>query len=65
MDEEKVTSLLPTNYALVAICHLLDAELISLAAIFGRLPLRLWLILNNLLGKIRKGYWPLLKYKKD
>lgn len=64
MDEEKVTSLLPSNYTLVSSCHLPNVGLISLATIFERLPLRLWLLLNNLLGKIRKGYWLLLKYHK-
>lgn len=64
MDEEKVTTLLPNHYTLFARCHLPNVELISLAGIFERLPLSLWLLLNNLLGKLRKGYWLLLKYKK-
>jgi ubiquinone/menaquinone biosynthesis C-methylase UbiE len=64
MDEKNVTSLLPSRYALVASCHIPNVELISLATIFWHLPPRLWLIFNNLLGKIRKGYWILLKYKK-
>jgi len=65
MDAEKVTSLLTSDYALVAICHLPNVGLISLAGISGRLPLRLWLFVNELLGKLRKGYWLLLKYEKD
>jgi len=64
MDEENVTNLLPSHYALVARCHLPNVELISIAGIFEHLPLRLWLLLNNFLGKFRKGYWLLLKYKK-
>ena len=26
-------------------------------------PLTFWLIINNILGLIRKGYWIILKYK--
>ena len=65
MDEEKVTSLLPNHYTLTASCHLPNVRLISLSRIFRRLPLKLWLVLNNLLGKFRKGYWIILKYKKE
>ena len=64
MDEEKVTNLLPNHYNLVATCCLPNVGLISLAGIFEHLPLRFWLLLNNLLGKVRKGYWIMLKYKK-
>ena len=64
MDEEKVTKLLPSHYTLTAHNHLPNVGLISLAGIFEHLPLRLWLLLNDLLGKFRKGYWILLKYEK-
>jgi len=64
MDQEKVASLLPNHYTLVASCHLPNIEIISLSGIFAHLPLKLWLVFNNLLGKLRKGYWILLKYQK-
>lgn len=64
MDEEKVTNLLPKPFALMDHCHLPNVGLISLAGIFEHLPLRLWLLLNDLFGKFRKGYWLLLKYEK-
>lgn len=65
MDEEKITGLLPNHYTLTASCHLPNVGLVSLSGIFQRLPLNLWLVLNNLLGKFRKGYWIILKYKKE
>lgn len=65
MDEEKVRSLLPNNYALTASCYLPNVGLISLSRIFGYLPLKMWLVLNNLLGKLRKGYWIMLQYQKE
>ena len=65
MDEEKVTNLLSSHYTLVACCHLPNVGLISLASVFECLPLRLWFPLNNLLGKFRKGYWIILKYRKE
>lgn len=65
MDEDKVTRLLPNHYTRTASCHLPNMELLSLSRIFRRLPLKPWLIINNLLGKLRKGYWITLKYKKE
>ena len=64
MDQEKVESLLPNHYTLVVSCHLPNLVIISLSRIFANLPLKLWLVLNNILGKLRKGYWIILKYKK-
>lgn len=64
MDQEKVDSLLPNHYTLVVSCHLPNLGIISLSRIFAHLPLKLWLVFNNLLGKLRKGYWILLKYQK-
>jgi len=65
MDEGKVSQLLPQNYALISSCHLLNVEIVSASTIFQHLPFRFWLLLNNLLGKIRKGYWILLQYSKE
>lgn len=64
MDKEKITSLLPDYYTLTSSVHLPNVELASLSRIFAHLPLKLWLVLNNSLGKFRKGYWIILKYKK-
>jgi hypothetical protein len=64
MDEEKVSKLLPPSYVLVAKAHFLNLEFISALGVFHRLPFKLWLIINNLLGIIKKGYWILLKYEK-
>ena len=64
LDEERVTSLLSYRYSLVARCHFPNLALLSLSSIFQHLPFRLWLISNNLLGRVRRGYWVLLKYDK-
>jgi len=64
MDEGKVKKLLSDHYILIAKCHLLNVELISTSSIFKLLPTKLWLIINSLLGNLRKGYWIILKYKK-
>jgi ubiquinone/menaquinone biosynthesis C-methylase UbiE len=64
MDEGKVSELLPPNYALVSSCHFPNVEIVSTSAVFQHLSFRFWLFLNGLLGRIRKGYWVLLKYIK-
>jgi ubiquinone/menaquinone biosynthesis C-methylase UbiE len=64
MDEEKVTALLPRSYVLTARCFLPNVGFISMFEVFGRLPFKMWFALNNLLGKLHKGYWILLRYEK-
>jgi ubiquinone/menaquinone biosynthesis C-methylase UbiE len=64
MDEGKVSELLPPNYALVSSYRFPNVEIVSTSAVFQHLPFRFWLLLNNLLSRIRKGYWILLKYIK-
>jgi ubiquinone/menaquinone biosynthesis C-methylase UbiE len=64
MDEGKVSQLLPQNYALISSYHFPNVEIVSASTIFQHLPFRFWLLLNNLLGRIRKGYWILLQYIK-
>jgi ubiquinone/menaquinone biosynthesis C-methylase UbiE len=64
LNEEKLTILLPTPYTLLEICHLPNLSSISLSKIFTHLPFRLWLVLNNLLGKVNIGRWIILKYRK-
>ena len=63
-DEEKITRLLPNNYSLVSHYHLPNVPFISLSCAFQKLPFKLWSMLNNLLGRIREGYWVILKFKK-
>jgi ubiquinone/menaquinone biosynthesis C-methylase UbiE len=63
-DENKFISLLPENYILIKKKHLPNIELISCSRLFGNLPYLLWLVLNNFLGLLRKGYWIVLKFKK-
>lgn len=64
MSEEIVTNLLPENYSLTSKYTLPNLELISLSTVFRKLPFKIWFTVNNILGKIRKGYWLLLKYEK-
>jgi ubiquinone/menaquinone biosynthesis C-methylase UbiE len=63
-DENKLKSILPQNYAQAEKKHLPNVELISCHKLLGKLPPTIWLIINNILGLIRKGYWIILKYQK-
>jgi hypothetical protein len=65
LDEKIVGSLLPQNYKLLKKYHLPNVALISCLQAFEPLPLSIWLLINNALGLIRKGYWMLLKYIKS
>ncbi|MHA1722235.1 MAG: class I SAM-dependent methyltransferase [Candidatus Baldrarchaeia archaeon] len=64
-DENKLASLIPKNYEVLEKKHLPNLGLISCSIIFRWMPLRIWLLMNDLLGIIRKGYWILLKYAKE
>lgn len=63
-DEEKISRLLPTSYSLISHYHLPNVPFISLSRLFQHLPFKLWSPLNTTLGRIREGYWIILKYKK-
>jgi SAM-dependent methyltransferase len=65
LDEEKIMGLLPSTYSLTATCHLPNVAFVSLSRVFRNLPFTTWLVLNNLLGGIRKGYWIILKFRKS
>jgi ubiquinone/menaquinone biosynthesis C-methylase UbiE len=65
MDERKVADLLSSHYVLMVKLTLANVGFISLSSVFSHLQFRIWLLLNNLLGKIHKGYWLLLKYQKQ
>jgi ubiquinone/menaquinone biosynthesis C-methylase UbiE len=64
-DEGKLKSLLPKNYAQIEKKHLPNIELILCNRLIGNFPLQIWLIINKILGLIRKGYWLVLRYKKS
>jgi len=64
MDVEKMDALLPRYYFGFARRHLPNIPLISISRFCEFVPLKVWLILNDLLGIIRKGYWVLLGYQK-
>jgi ubiquinone/menaquinone biosynthesis C-methylase UbiE len=63
-DENKLKKLLPDNYVQTEKKNLPNVELISCNKLLGKFPLTFWLIINNILGTIRKGYWIVLKYQK-
>ncbi|RLG44583.1 MAG: hypothetical protein DRN92_07750 [Thermoproteota archaeon] len=64
MDEHKVTELLPSCYRLTKKKHMPNVGILSCLNIFQPLPLELWILINDFLGVIRKGYWIILKYIK-
>jgi ubiquinone/menaquinone biosynthesis C-methylase UbiE len=63
-DEDKLASFLPKNYKEVKKKHLPNLELISCSTLLNWMPLRIWLLVNDFLGIIRKGYWITLKLVK-
>jgi ubiquinone/menaquinone biosynthesis C-methylase UbiE len=66
LDESDITKLLPRNrYKLTRTYRLPNLQIISCKGIFESMPLRVWLILNDALGIIRKGYWIVLHYNKE
>jgi SAM-dependent methyltransferase len=67
IDEVYVSSKLPpyANFLLSKKYSLPNIEMISCKSVFGHFPLRLWMLVNNVLGLIRKGYWIVLFYSKQ
>jgi len=65
LDAEKISNLLPAGYSQIVQYHLPNIPLVSLSTVFQYLPFRFWSVLNNILGRFRKGYWIILKYKKS
>ena len=65
-DDADIASLLPSYYALIIKKHLPNTyiHLITWLPVLRHLPLRNWLRINDILGKIRKGYWVICKFKK-
>ena len=64
MDEHKVSSVLPHSYIMQQKVHLINIVTLSQSPIAHRFPFRTWLALNNLLGRMYKGYWVMVKFKK-
>jgi ubiquinone/menaquinone biosynthesis C-methylase UbiE len=64
-DENKLKRLLPDNYVQTEKKHLPNVELISCNKLLGKFPLTVWLIINNILGTVCKGYWFIIKYQKS
>lgn len=62
-DEEKLSKLL-SDFSYVVSCWLPNVPKISLSKIFQYLPFRIWLSLNNLLGRKSKGSWIIVKCEK-
>ncbi|MPZ07596.1 MAG: methyltransferase domain-containing protein [Nitrososphaeraceae archaeon] len=66
MEEEYITSKLPrsSHFLLVKKYRLPNIQVISCKTIFEPLPLRLWLLVNDILGLAKKGYWIVLHYER-
>jgi ubiquinone/menaquinone biosynthesis C-methylase UbiE len=66
IDETFVSSKLPSDpkFLLTQRYGLPNLEIISCKPMFEPLPLRLWLVVNKVLGFVGKGYWMLLVYSK-
>ncbi|MGB7955668.1 MAG: class I SAM-dependent methyltransferase [Candidatus Nitrosopolaris sp.] len=64
LDENKITDLLPSHFKLTRKCILPNFPIISCSNILESLPLSAWLLINNSLGLISKGYWIVLRYLK-
>lgn len=56
---------LPKNrYVLIRMCHLPNLGMISCSGFFESTPVILWLVINDFLGLLKKGYWIVLEYVK-
>jgi SAM-dependent methyltransferase len=67
MDESFIAARLPNSqkFALQKKYRLPNIQMISCRGVFETLPLRMWLLLNDILGLARKGYWIVLDYTKS
>jgi len=65
MDERTVSELLTSSFRFIEKNHLPNIAQISIMTFFERLHPKVWLMLNRLLGTVRKGYWILLKYEMN
>jgi 2-polyprenyl-3-methyl-5-hydroxy-6-metoxy-1,4-benzoquinol methylase len=67
MDETYIQSKFGKNSSLVlrSVYRLPNIQMISCKSFFKSLPFRLWLILNDILGLIKKGYWAVYCFSKE
>ena len=65
-SERDIVSFLPSPYALIVKKHLPNTDIhkITWLPLIRHLPIRIWLKLNDKLGRIEKGYWVIFKFKK-
>lgn len=66
MDDDYITSRLPSGsrFSLASKHRLPNIQLISCKTFFEPLPLNLWLLMNTVLGLVKKGYWIVLHYNR-
>jgi ubiquinone/menaquinone biosynthesis C-methylase UbiE len=64
LDEYKILSLLPSHFRLVKKFHLPNVTMISSSSMLRTLPILIWLVINNTLGLLTKGYWIVLQFTK-
>jgi ubiquinone/menaquinone biosynthesis C-methylase UbiE len=65
LDEVKIAALIPSlRFKVIKKYHLPNLQIISCSNIFKPLPLTIWLLINNFLALIRKGYWVVMLYLK-
>jgi SAM-dependent methyltransferase len=67
IDETYMISKLPSypNFSLTKKYRLPNVEMISCISAFERFPLHLWMLVNKVLGIIRKGYWIVMLFSKQ
>ncbi len=65
MDEKHLTGLLPDGYRQVSRLHIVNLPYITLWGPFRILPVRLWLLIQNVLGRVMLGYWLVMKFVKQ
>lgn len=64
LDEFAIQEILPECYDLLRTCRLPNLQIVSCKSIFQKFPLSVWLLLNNILGLIGKGYWIVCSFAK-
>ena len=65
MDEEKIIAAFPNAYELLKRYHIVNFPFVSLSWFSSKLHFGVWIGLNNLLGRVSRGYWIMLSLKKQ
>lgn len=65
-NEANLISLMPDYYRLLTKKHLPNAyiHVFTWLPLLKKLPFKVWHILNDVLGNIKKGYWAFFKFRK-